>query len=148
MTLRAAYSGAPGFGGSSDTEAHRVVPATPQNRAPDADYNWHCEGLTCQFTDASRDPDGSIASWNWNFGGTGTSNQKDPTHTFPAPGEYQVTLTVTDNGGATDASTAGVEVEAPAPTNQPPTAAFTSNCGDLTCSFNSDGSSDSDGNIV
>jgi PKD repeat protein len=110
-TLRAVYSGAPGFGGSSDTEAHRVVPPAPQNRPPDADYNWHCEGLTCQFTDASRDPDGSIAGWNWNFAGTGSSSLKDPTHTFPATGEYQVTLTVTDNGGATDASTAGVEVD-------------------------------------
>jgi PKD repeat protein len=113
-TLRATYAGAPGFSGSSDTEPHRVNPPVPGNRAPDADYNWHCEGLTCQFTDASQDPDGSIASWSWNFGdGRPGSNERNPSHAFPAPGEYQVTLTVTDNGGATDASTAGVEVEAP-----------------------------------
>ncbi len=34
------------------------------------------------------------------------------------------------------------------PVNNPPNAAFTSNCTDLSCSFNASGSSDSDGSIV
>jgi large repetitive protein len=127
-TLRAAYSGAPGLGASTDNEPHRVITRPSQNRTPDADYNWHCEGLTCQFTDASRDPDGNIASWNWDFGGTGSSRLEDPSHTFPGPGEYQVTLTVTDNGGATDQSSAGVEVEAPPP--PPPGGTTTTITGD------------------
>jgi PKD domain-containing protein/Big-like domain-containing protein len=127
-TLRAAYSGAPGLGASADNEPHRVVPRPSDNRTPDADYNWHCEGLTCQFTDASRDPDGDITSWSWDFGGTGSSRLEDPSHTFPGPGEYQVTLTVTDNGGATDQSTAGVEVEAPPP--PPPGGTTTTITGD------------------
>jgi PKD repeat protein len=145
-TLTAVYSGASGFAGSSDTEPHRVITPSPENRPPDADYNWHCDGLTCQFTDASEDRDGSISGWNWNFGGTGSSSLEDPSHTFPGPGEYQVTLTVTDNGGATDQSTAGVEVEAPPPQNQLPAAGFTYSCTDLHCEF-ADQSTDADGRI-
>jgi PKD repeat protein len=115
-TFTAVYSGGSGFAGSQDTEPHVVVPANPSNRAPDADYNWHCEGLTCAFTDASSDPDGQVSGWSWNFrDGNPGSNERNPSHTFPGPGEYQVTLTVTDNGGATDQSTAAVEVDAPPP---------------------------------
>jgi PKD repeat protein len=145
-TLTATYSGAPGFSASADTEAHTVTATSPANEAPDADYNWHCEGLTCQFTDASEDDDGSVVSWSWNFDGTGTSNLQNPSHTFPGPGEYEVTLTVRDNGGAIDESSAGVEVEAPPPPNQPPTAEFTWQCDELDCEFE-DESSDGDGDI-
>jgi PKD repeat protein len=145
-TLTATYSGAGGFAASSDTEAHRVNAPEPDNEEPDADYNWHCEGLTCQFTDASDDDDGGVVSWRWDFGGTGTSDQKNPRHTFPGPGEYQVTLTVTDNRGASDASTAGVDVEAPPPPNQAPTAEFTWRCDELECDFESQ-SRDPDGDI-
>ncbi|HEX7336607.1 MAG TPA: PKD domain-containing protein, partial [Gemmatimonadales bacterium] len=129
--------------GATNSTAQTITvngPPPPQNRAPDADYNWNCEGLTCQFTDASTDSDGNVVSWSWNFGGTGSSNERNPAHTFPGPGEYQVTLTVTDNLGGTDESTAGVDVEAPPPPNQPPTVEFTWQCDELDCEF--DGQSD------
>src|SRR4029079_11299159 len=57
-------------------------------------------------------------------------------------------LTVTDNGGAVDSKTHDAKPKAPPPQNQGPTAAFTSNCTNLSCAFNSDGSSDSDGNVA
>jgi PKD repeat protein len=112
-TLQATYSGGPGLRGSSDTEPHRVNPAVPNNRPPESDYNWHCEGLTCAFTDASEDDDGTVEAWFWEFGDGSTSRDQNPTHTFPAPGEYVVRLTVTDDDGATDEATAHVDVEAP-----------------------------------
>jgi vibriolysin len=52
---------------------------------------------------------------------------------------------VTDDDGATDTQTNSVTVTAPA--NVAPTAAFTSSCTNLVCSFNASGSSDSDGSI-
>jgi PKD repeat protein len=146
-TLTATYTGAPGFDRSSDTEPHRVDQAPPFNRPPDADYNWHCEGLTCDFVDRSQDPDGQVTGWSWDFGdGTLPVTQQNPTHTFPGPGTYTVTLTAIDNGGASDAASATVEVEAP-PQNQPPVADFNWSCNDLECSFQ-DRSTDNDGSVV
>jgi PKD repeat protein len=128
-TLRATYSGGPGLSGSSDTEPHRVNPATPENRPPHSDYNWHCEGLTCDFTDRSTDPDGQVTAWSWNFGdGSAAVTQRNPTHRYAGPGTYTVTLTVTDNRGATHAASATVEVEAPPP--PPPGGTTTTITGD------------------
>jgi len=144
----ATYQGGPGFAGSSDTEVHTVsAQPPPPNQAPDADYDWTCNGLTCQFTDASRDNDGSVVGWSWNFGDGGTSGEQNPARTFASEGRYTVTLTVTDNGGAIDARTADVRVEAPPPANQPPTAAFAADCNELECDFDND-SDDPDGRIV
>jgi PKD repeat protein len=123
-----------------------VVAQEPTNQAPDADYNWTCNGLTCQFTDASRDGDGSVVGWRWDFGDGGTSGEQNPSHAFPAAGTYTVTLTAADDDGAADASTADVRVEAPPPDNQPPTAAFTADCDELECDFDND-SDDPDGRI-
>ncbi|MGH7508212.1 MAG: PKD domain-containing protein [Gemmatimonadales bacterium] len=115
-TLTATYSGGPGFLGSSDTEPHVVNPQAPSNEPPEADFNWHCEDLTCHFTDASEDDDGSIVSRSWNFGdGTPPSSELNPSHTYAAPGIYTVTLTVTDNGGLTDVSDDDVDPKAPPP---------------------------------
>ena len=52
---------------------------------------------------------------------------------------------MTDNDGASDSETQQVTVTAP---NQAPTAAFAPSCTDLSCSFDSDASSDPDGNIA
>ncbi len=115
----------------------------PSNVAPTAAFTSSCTDLTCSFNGTgSSDSDGSISSYSWSFGGTGVS----ASNTFASAGTYAVTLTVTDNGGLTDSVTQNVTVTAP-PTNIAPTAAFTSSCTDLTCSFNGTGSSDSDGSI-
>jgi PKD repeat protein len=52
-----------------------------------------------------------VVRWQWNFGDGGTSEEAEPTHRYPAEGTYLVTLIVTDNDGATDESTAHVDVE-------------------------------------
>jgi PKD repeat protein len=146
-TLTATYAGAAGLERSSGTARHEVTAVTPQNRAPSADYDWHCDGLTCQFTDKSNDPDGQVTGWTWNFGdGSPTSGVKDPTHTYLAPGDYTVSLTAMDNGGATDQKSATIRVNAPPP-NKPPQADFDLSCPDLTCTF-TDKSKDDDGVIV
>jgi PKD repeat protein len=123
-------------------------PNNPDNRPPRADFNWHCENLSCQFTDASSDSDGSIAAWRWDFGDDGTSDQRQPAHAYSAPGNYSVTLTVTDDGGLSDETTAHVSVEgSPAPANKAPEADFEVHCSGRTCVF-IDKSKDDDGTIA
>ncbi|MEP7225742.1 MAG: Ig-like domain-containing protein [Gemmatimonadales bacterium] len=146
-TITATYSGAPGLSGSSDTEPHRVEPAQPANETPTADFNWHCEDLTCFFTDHSRDDDGTITNRHWDFGdGATTENELTPSHTYVAGGDHTVILTVTDNGGLTDEAQDKVNPKAPPPPNQAPTAEFTWQCNELKCAF-SDASTDGDGRI-
>lgn len=148
-TLRATYAGGPGLEGSSGTAGHRVGSPPAENRPPAADFAWSCQGLTCQFTDQSRDSDGSIASWNWGFGdGSGNSSVQNPVHTFPSAGTYTVTLGVTDNSGAGNVTTKAVAVAAPPPPqNKAPHADFEAHCVNLDCSF-TDKSRDDDGTIA
>jgi PKD repeat protein len=123
---------------------------TPDNRSPRADFDWHCDDLSCRFTDASTDEDGRVTGRSWRFGDGGSSEQTDPAHGYGAAGTYTVTLTVTDDDGATDASSTQVTVTAPAPEpdpNEPPKADFEVHCQDLTCTF-ADRSTDADGNLV
>ena len=151
-TLRATYPGGPGLDGSAATEGHRVEPPAPQNQAPNADFTWTCQALTCQFRDQSTDPDGSIAGRNWNFGdGTATSAERDPSHTFASAGSYTVALSVTDDDAATAATSRTVTVTAPPPPpppqNKAPQADFDARCTNLDCSF-TDKSKDDDGSIA
>jgi PKD repeat protein len=123
----------------------------PSNQDPVAKFSISCTLLACSFTDASTDADGTVASRSWNFGdttGTNTSTDPNPSHTYVADGQYHVTLTVTDNDGAQSAAADSVvSVSSTAPANVPPTAAFTSSCSSLDCTF-TDGSTDSDGTIA
>ena len=120
------------------------------NSPPRADFNWHCEGLSCQFTDASTDDDGSVIDWAWQFGDGGASEQTEPVHVYAAPGTYEVTLTVVDDDGATNMSSTDVTVSAQSPppeSNESPEAEFEVDCQELTCSF-TDRSEDDDGELV
>lgn len=88
----------------------------PENVAPTAAFTASCEGLTCSFTDASADSDGTIAAHGWSFGdGTG-STAPNPVRTYSSAGTYTVQLTVTDDDGATASANQSVTVSAPAST--------------------------------
>lgn len=102
-------------------------------------------GAACQFTDESRDDDGSIAGRSWDFGNGETSTATNPSTTFAAAGSYSVRLEVTDNAGATHDVTESVTVS-PVP-SAPPVADFSSSCSGLTCTF-TDRSTDPDGRIT
>jgi len=125
-------------------------PPPEPNKPPVADFEVHCSGLTCSFTDRSQDDDGTVVQWQWNFGDGATSSDRNPSHTYQAGGRYQVLLTVTDNDGAADGKTRTAEPEAPAPpppSNEPPHADFDQHCSHLTCNF-TDKSKDDDGSIA
>jgi PKD repeat protein len=97
---------------------------------------------------ASRDPDGSIASYAWNFGNGTSGSGATPSATYTTAGSFTVTLTVTDNGGATNQASTTVTVT---PNTQPPVAsaggpyAGTVN---VAISFNGAASRDPDGSVV
>ncbi len=75
-------------------------------------------------------------SWNYGDGNTGAT----ASHTYATGGTYTVTLTVTDNGGLSGSANHPVTVS---PANVSPTAAFTTSCTNLVCTF-TDQSSDPD----
>src|SRR5204862_425679 len=117
--------------GGTGTVTNSVTVAAA-NQSPTAAFTSSCSGLGCSFTDQSCDADGTVASWSWTFGDGATSTTRSPSHTYAAGGTYSVKLTVTDNIGGTGTVTHSVTVSAP---NQAPTAAFTSSCSGLGCSF-------------
>ena len=128
---------------AADTATASVI-ATAPGEAPTASFTLSCTDLTCDFTDTSTDSQGSVVAWSWDFGDGTTSTAQNPSRTYAAAGTYTVTLTATDDVGATD--TFGRDVTVPS-TNQGPTAAFTSSCTDLACTF-TDTSADGDGTVV
>jgi PKD repeat protein len=140
-TLRATASGL-----TAATSSAFNVTALP-NQPPVAAFTSSCTQLTCSFTSTSSDPDGTIASYRWTFGDGATATTQNPSHTYTTGGTFTVTLTVTDNQSATGNVSHTVTVTAPPPPNQPPVAAFSSSCTQLTCSFTST-SNDPDGSIT
>ena len=139
-----------GKGGSFDLEISMGAAGSVigGNTPPTADFTATCNDadLVCSFTDASSDPDGSVASWSWDFGGTGSADLSDPqnpTFAYDTAGSYTVTLTVADNEGAEDSA---AKLVTPGE-NLAPTASFTFSTSNLTVSF-TDTSEDSDGSIA
>ena len=120
---------------------------TQPNSAPVASFGATCSGLACAFQDRSADADGQISAWAWDFGDGSVSSERNPTHSYSSSGSYRVTLRVVDGAGGTASAMRDVAVAAPEAVNQLPSAAFTSSCERLSCSF-ADDSRDADGRIV
>ena len=59
---------------------------------------------------ASKDPDGTIASYAWSFGDGGVGTGKTVTHNYKTYGTFTVSLTVTDNQGAKDSLSKSLEI--------------------------------------
>ena len=111
---------------------------------PTASFTFTCDGLTCSFTDASTDSNGTLTAWSWTFGDGSSSTLPNPAHMFAASGSYTVGLKVTDNDGLESTATQTVTVVKP---NEPPVAGFSFSCTLLVCSF-TDGTTDSDGSVT
>lgn len=58
----------------------------------------------------STSPDGTITSWAWSFGDGAFGAGPLTTHVYTGPGTYTASLTVTDNGGASSATSATINV--------------------------------------
>ncbi len=113
------------------------------NVNPTADFTFTVNKLTASFTNASTDPDGTVASYLWDFGDGQTSTLASPSHTFAAAGPQTVKLTVTDNEGGTGTVTKTVTAVA----NQLPTGSFSSVVTKQQVSFTST-ANDADGTVT
>ncbi|MFD6892620.1 PKD domain-containing protein [Streptomyces sp. NPDC059957] len=126
--------------------------APTQPGEPVADFAAQCSvsAASCAFdASASKDPDGSIASYAWEFGDGAKGEDVKPSHEYSAAGTYSVKLTVTDNSGRTATVTKPVTAGTTRPpTGTPPTAAFSVSCWYQDCSFDASASKDSDGSIA
>jgi len=87
----------------------------PANQPPVAAFTSDCAGLTCGFTDASSDVDGSVVAWSWDFGDGAMSTAQHPSHAYSVAGGYTVTLSVTDDDGATAEASNPVIATEPSP---------------------------------
>ena len=120
------------------------TPGAVNNVPPSAFFTYICTNLDCDFdAGASSDSDGGIVSYDWDFD-DGTGSGLLSSHSFSGDGSYTVILTVSDTGGATSSASQTLFVTSG---NAPPSSAFSSNCPDLSCSFDASASTD-DGAIV
>jgi microbial collagenase len=95
-----------------DSTVHTVTVAavTPGNQPPQAGYTYVCQGLSCQFTDTSSDPDGDALTWLWNFGDGDSSTIQNPSKDYANQGNRTVSLQV-DDGNAADTASATFRVK-------------------------------------
>jgi subtilisin family serine protease len=101
-------------GASATTAQDIAIGNVPQpNQPPAASFAAACVRLSCDFVDASTDPDGQVARWEWRFGDGAsaiTAAGSSLSHVFEFGALYRVSLTVTDDQGATSTTTKTVPV--------------------------------------
>ncbi len=131
--------------GAGGTATRTVAVTQPADVPPTASFTVTISKLAASFdASGSSDSDGTVAGYAWDFGdGTSGTGQK-PAHTYALAGTYTVALTVTDDRGGSATTTKAVTTAA----NVKPSAAFSTSCTDLACSFNGSASADSDGTIA
>lgn len=148
----ATTAGCDNNGRTPPTSVAVLDPPTASNQPPVANaggpYSAAVGAPVTLDGSASRDPDGSIASYAWNFGNGTSGSGATPSATYATAGTFTVTLTVTDNAGATNQASTTVTVT---PNAQPPVA----NAGgpyagtvNVAISFNGGASRDPDGSVV
>ena len=126
---------------TSTTRTFTVSANTP----PTAAFTSTCADFGCTFdASGSTDANGPIATYSWTFGDGATGTGVSPAHSYAGPGDYNVALTVTDGTNLSGNTSKTVTIVA----NQPPAAAFVTNCNGLTCSFDGSTSTDPNGPIA
>ncbi|MCU1361851.1 MAG: domain containing protein [Ilumatobacteraceae bacterium] len=126
------------FQGVMDDAFMTVLNDTPvPNSPPVAAFTSSCVDFGCAF-DASTSTDNGPITYAWDFGDGFTDTVVNPAHTFATLGDHIVTLTVTDGAGLTNTLVQTITLAQ----NTPPTAAFTSSCIDLSCTFDASTSTD------
>src|SRR3954469_2759677 len=108
------------------------------NAAPVANFELPACRIneSCEFVSTSTD-DAGVTGWIWDFNGDNTpdANTGPAAYTYTAAGAFDVSLTVVDAEGLSQRKTSRITID-PAPVNNtPPTAAFTSSCSGLNCTF-------------
>jgi PKD repeat protein len=88
--------------GASNQPPTPVISALPSAGAAPLSVTFDGSGST--------DPDGTIATWAWSFGDGTSGSGPVITHVYSAAGFYVATLTVTDNGGASNTTSASINV--------------------------------------
>jgi len=94
-----------------------LEPPTQPNQPPTASFTFSPAspqvGTTVVFDGSgSHDPDGSIVSYAWDFGDGGSGTGWAASHTYASAGTYTVQLTVYDDDGASDSTSAQIQVQA------------------------------------
>jgi subtilisin family serine protease/PKD repeat protein len=108
------------------------------DQPPVAHFTANCGGRFCSFDGTGSTDDHGIVSWAWTFGDGGTGSGSTTSHAYATVGSFTVTLTVTDTTGHTHQTSQNVTTAA----DDPPHASFFVVCSGLTCSAESEGSSD------
>ena len=128
--------------GASNQSPVAVIGATPptSGKAP----------LTVAFNSTgTHDNDGTIVTYSWDWGdGTAYGTVPNPSHVYAAAGSFVAKLTVTDNLGATSSATTLVSTVGNVSPSAVATASATLAIAPAAITFDSSGSTDSDGTIA
>ena len=117
---------------------------------PNGPYRGQVNHSITFNSQGSFDSDGVITAYLWNFGDSTTSTDANPSHVYSTSGNFSVTLTVTDDDGASTTASTIANISDDSGNAKPSAKANGPYQGKVNeaIAFSSQGSSDSDGQIV